>query len=208
MEFSIDEINRLLPPELAPQKKNRLREGLKQFIHQNTENDKFYTEFYLSNSNSYFLQGDLIKELRFPVFNSETKMYNKEYFDALLLSNTCDVFETHKRNIPKKVIVAKVITLNAFIESMNELEVENAAEILTKIKNQQYSNVFYLPPTKTSVEYVAYLDDISIIENSELILLKEDIHDNRIESMDLFGYYLFIFKLSFHLCRLPEDANR
>jgi len=208
MAFSIDELDKLLPAELTDQKKGRLREGLVQFSNPYKSQDKFYTDFYLSGSHDYFLQGDLIREMRFPSFIRETGQYQKLYFDALILSNTCDVDESNSRTLRKKVVLAKLITVEMFIESMRELEIENAAEILTHVKNQQYSNIIYFPPSKDNIEYLAYLDDLSIVEKEEINSLKEDISVNRIESLDYFGYYLLIFKLSYHLCRLPEETER
>ena len=208
MAFFIEELQRLLPPELTDQKKGRLQEGLKQFSDPDNSQDKFYTDFYLPISHNYFLQGDLIKEMRFPVFNKGSRQYEKLYFDALLISNTCDIDESNKRTVSKRAVIAKLIPVNIFIESLKELAVENAAEILTHAKNQQFSNIIYLPTTKNNEDYLAYLDDLSIIEKEEINTLKEDIATNRIESLDYFGYYLFIFKLSYHLCRLPEETER
>jgi hypothetical protein len=208
MGFILDELSKILPIELTDQKKGRLKDGLKQFMEENRLKDKFYTEFYLTTNNSFFLQGDLIKELRFPVFNVESKSYEKLYYDALLISNTCDIDNANKRNIPKKAILAKLIPFNIFIESLHELEVENASTILTQVKNQQYSNLFYLPENKNQEDYIAYFDDLSIIDVEELSILKEDLKLNRIESLDYFGYYLLVFKLSFHFCRLPEETQR
>lgn len=208
MAFSIEELEKLLPPELTDQKKGRLHEGLRQFSDPYNTQDKFYTDFYLPISRSYFLQGDLLREMRFPSFNKESGQYNKLYYDALIISNTCDFDESNKRTVTKKVILAKLVPVDTFIESMRELEVENAAEILTHVKNQQYSNIVYLPITRDKKEYLAYLDDLSIVEKEEVNVLKEDISNNRIESLDYFGYYLFIFKLSYHLCRLPEETER
>lgn len=208
MPFLVEELDRLLPVELSEQKKGRLREGLRQFSEASSTQEKLYTDFYLNNSFSYFLQGDLIRELRFPVFDLSSREYVKRYYDAILISNTCDVDEANRRNVSKKAIIAKLIPIEVYIESLRELEISNSAEILTQIKNQQFSNVLYLPPTKERTEYLAYLDDLSILEIEELNALKEDISDNRIESLDYFGFYLFIFKLSFHLCRLPEVTER
>lgn len=208
MGFQIDEINKLIPPDLTEQKKGRLREGLRQFSESNNSQDQYYTDFYLPSSLNYFLQGDLIRELRFPIFNIVTGQYEKQYFDALLISNTCDVDESNKNTVTKKVVLAKLIPVNLYVASLKELAVENAANILTQIKNQQFSNILYLPPNKEKNEYLAYFDDLSIIEKEELNALKGEITLNRIESLDYFGYYLFIFKLSYHFCRLPEETER
>ena len=135
-------------------------------------------------------------------------MYEKLYYDAILISNTCDIDEANKRNIPKKAILAKLIPLDTFVETLHEMEVENAANILIQVKNQLFSNVIYLPETRDKKEYIAYFDDLTIIEVEELTVLKDEITSNRIASLDYFGYYLFIFKLSYHFCRLPEETQR
>ena len=104
MAFSIDEFEKLLPPELTNQKKGRLREGLIQFSDPYNSQDKFYTDFYLPISHNYFLQGDLIREMRFPLFNKESGQYEKLYYDALIISNTCDIDESNIRTLRKKVV--------------------------------------------------------------------------------------------------------
>ena len=153
MVFQIDEINKLLPPDLSEQKKGRLREGLRQFTQQNISQDKFYTDFYLPISLNYFLQGDLIRELRFPTFNNATGQYQKLYFDALLISNTCDVDESNKNTVTKKVVLAKLIPLNLYVASLKELAVENAAEILTKLKisNSLISSTYHQIKKKMNI---------------------------------------------------------
>ena len=49
-----------------------------------------------------------------------------------------------------------------------------------------YSNLLYLPKTRDGVDYIAYFDEISIIEIDELYLLKDDIKGNKIETLDHF----------------------
>lgn len=206
--FNIDELDRLFPPDLSVQKKDRLTEGLKQFLSVNNNKDKYYYDFYSTKNYSYFQQGDLIRELRFSEFNEITRQYQKIYCDALLLSTTCDMDDSNKRKVPKSVVIAPLIPIKLFIESLDEIEIENKIEILTSIRNQQYTNVFYLPPTFDGSEHIAFLDTLSWINIDELNILKDDMNTNRIASLEYFGYYLFVFKLSFHFCRLPEVTER
>ncbi len=208
MPFNINSLDKLLPPELREQKKDRLKEGLKQFLKENQNRTKYYTDFYATRSYPFFLQGDLIREIRFPVFNFDTLDYEKEYFDIILLSNTCDMDEANNRNIKKDVIIAKLIPFENFIESLEELKIEKAANIITQVQNQLYSNVLYLPPNDFGDGYIVYLDEVSWITTNELNRLREDMRKNRIASLDFFGYYLFVLKLSYHLCRLPEETHR
>jgi hypothetical protein len=206
MSFVLEKIEAHFPKELSEQKKGRLREGLKQFTSTNS-NSKIYTDFYLFERHNYFLQGDLINDLRYPIWNSENKNYEKVYFNVIIISNSCDIDEANQRDVPKKVLIAKLFELSDFKEGLIQNHVENTENIIRNLKSQEYSNLMYFPPIN-GIEYVAFLDELSWITNDELNLLKNDIQENRIASLDLFGYYLFMFKLSYHLCRLPEEADR
>ena len=208
MSFVLEKIEAHFPKELSEQKKGRLREGLNQFTSTNSSS-KVYTDFYLTTGYDYFLQGDLINELRYPVWDNERKNYEKNYFNVVIISNSCDIDEANQnqRDIPKKVLIAKLFELSDFKEGLIQNEVENTENIIRSLKNQEHSNLMYFPPIN-GIEYVAFLDELSWITNDELNLLKNNIQENRIASLDLFGYYLFMFKLSYHLCRLPEEIDR
>lgn len=202
----IESLETLFPPELTAQKKGRLRDGLKQFLSKDQQ-AKLYTEFYSTKGYDYFLQGDLIYQLRFPAWDLETRSYSKKYYDSIVISNTCDIDESNKRHLEKQVIIAKLIDL-AVLSSELSHELDDADQIIQSIKNQEYSNLMYFPPTEDGLEYVAVLDELAWISVEELNSLKLDIERNRIASLDFFGYYLFMFKLSYHLCRLPEATDR
>jgi len=204
--FNIDDIKSLLPQELSEQKKGRLITALKQF-HSKDIAQKNYTDFYSTSSFSYFLQGDLVKDLRFPSWDDESGTFEKVYHNVVLISNTCDMDENNPRDIPKQVMIAKLIELDKFENALHELEVTNSDVIINNVKSQHYSNIIYLPFTKDA-EYIAYLDEISWISLEELKALKKDIDMNRISILDHFGFYLFVFKLSYHLHRLPEATDR
>lgn len=208
MSFTLEKIEALFPKELSEQRKGRLRDGLKQFLSTNA-NPKIYTDFYISETYDYFLQGDLINDLRFPSWDGESKNYVKSYFNVVVISNSCDIDEANQsqRDIPKQVLTAKLFTLSDFEEGLIQNHVENYDNIIKSLKNQEHSNLMYFPPIN-GVEYIAFLDELSCVTNDELNLLKSNIQENRIASLDLFGYYLFMFKLSYHLCRLPEDIER
>ena len=155
------------------------------------------------------MQGDLINDLRFPSWDGESKNYVKSYFNVVVISNSCDIDEANQsqRDIPKQVLTAKLFTLSDFEEGLIQNHVENYDNIIKSLKNQEHSNLMYFPPIN-GVEYIAFLDELSWVTNDELNLLKSNIQENRIASLDLFGYYLFMFKLSYHLCRLPEEIER
>jgi hypothetical protein len=207
MAFNLELIERLFPPDISEQRKGRLRDGLKQFTL--NSNPKIYTDFYQISSPDYFLQGDLIFELRFPSWDSEKRDFQKVYFDSIILSNSCDIDEANQaaRTLPKQVMIAKLFSLADFKEGLTFYGIENGDVIVQRLKNQEYSNLMYFPPINNR-EYIAFFDESSSISNEELNALRIDIEKNRIACLDWFGYYLFMFKLSYHFCRLPEEVDR
>jgi hypothetical protein len=207
MAFSLEWIEKFFPIELTEQRKGRLRDGLKTFALGTSP--KTYTDFYLASIPNYFLQGDLIFDLRFPQWDTENRIFEKAYFKSIILSNSCDIDEANQatRTLPKRVIIAKLFTLADFEEGLQTLNIENSNAIVVNLKNQEYSNLMYFPPIN-NIEYIAFFDELGSITNEELNVLKSNISNNRIASLDLFGHYLLVFKLSYHLCRLPEEIDR
>lgn len=203
----IEKLDSLIPQYLSAERKNRLREALKQFIG-NQVKDKNYTDFYSLRKYNSFLQGDLINQLRFPVFNIKDGNYYKKYFNAILISNSCDMDDSNNPAVSKNIIISKIIPFNEYLKDLEKFNLIDIEDRINNIKNQRYTNLIYLPPTKDSTEYIVFLDNLSQITKEELVPLKTDIDINRIEILDYFGYYLFIFKLSYHFCRLPEDQHR
>ena len=106
------------------------------------------------------------------------------------------------------MLLAQAIPLNKYISELKNLSLSNVEEIIEQIKRQHYSNLFYLPSIGAKGEYIVPLDFISQISIEELDMLKSDFNNNRIAILDQFGFYLFMFKLSFHFCRLPETQYR
>ncbi len=127
----------------------------------------------------------------------------------MVISNSCDIDEANQsqRGIPKQVMIAKLFTLRDFEEGLTLNQVENAKGIIDGLKNQEHSNLMYFPPVNGE-EYIAFLDELSWVANEELNLLKENIQKNKIATLDLFGHYLFLFKIAYHFCRLPEELER
>jgi hypothetical protein len=77
------------------------------------------------------------------------------------------------------------------------------------IKTQTYSNVFYLPiHPSTHQDFVCFFDNAFWFPTEELTAYLPNIEQIRLQSLDYFGYYLFLVKLSYHFCRLPEEKQR
>ncbi|MDE0112984.1 MAG: hypothetical protein OXI87_14880 [Albidovulum sp.] len=71
------------------------------------------------------------------------------------------------------------------------------------IERQSVTNIFYLPAGEPLEEdYVALFDDLHSMpiaswENSQKLF-----------TLSMAGFYLFVFKLSVHFCRLHENVDR
>ena len=91
-----------------------------------------------------------------------------------------------------------------------EISNEQGLEAMVNtIKSQTTSNILYLPPNLVNgKDYICHLDKAFWFPTEELNSYISDIAQTRIASLDYFGYYLFLVKLSYHFCRLPEEKQR
>ena len=209
MDFNFDfgMIEHLFPEYLTKPQKGRLLEALAQFKDATDSrkwNSKIYSGFYAPNRYDYFLQGDLVREIRYPDYDKEGKSFKRAFTDALILSNTCDLDVTNIRKTSKQVVLAPLLELSRYTENQVGLD-----DIIKDMKSQTISNIFYLPPNpKNGKEYICHLDKAFWFPTEELNTYVADMPQNHIASLDYFGYYLFLVKLSYHFCRLPEEKQR
>ncbi len=212
----IKTILRLLPDYLAKSEKGRLLSALEQFQEHSVRkpaewSGKFYTNFYLGKTPDYFLQGDLLRGIRQPNWDGAADKFEKIYAHALIVSNTCDMDLSNERVVPKEIVLAPLTPFHDFVEVLSSLldDGKRLEHIIQGIKNQIYSNVFYLPPAPgTNQEFVCFMDNVFWFPTEELNSYLPDLDQTRVASLDYFGYYLFLVKLSYHFCRLPEEKQR
>jgi hypothetical protein len=212
-EPSEENFIRLLPSYLTDLEKGRLLKALEQFKEDKGKawNSKFNTNFYTHRKYDFFLQGDLIRQVRYAVWNKDKKCFDKIYLDAMILSNTCDLDLSNGRNIPKEVVLAPIVRYSQYTQKLSErLGVKDLSTNLHEsIKGQVYSSLLYLPTTPyTNEDFICHLDKAFWFPTEELNSYLPEIDQNRIASLDYFGYYLFLVKLSYHFCRLPEEKQR
>jgi hypothetical protein len=212
--FSAEHFERLLPLYLVSTEKQRLKEGLSQFLSANRDNDIVYDHFYLEDNVDFFRQSDLIAEVRSANWNADFEggEFERSYTDSMLLSNTCDVNDQNKRPINiKESVFAPVVNFREYLRDLKENGISElqAHNFEKDVMQQRIANLFYLPPyIKDGPDYIALLDRLFWLPSSDLNKRLPYISQGRIKSLDQFGFYLFIFKLSYHFCRLPEEADR
>lgn len=184
-----------LPPYLSPKQKEDLYKELKAF----PESFSYY--YNRSRFNDELLQGDGWSD--FAVIDSETM--EKKQTRAIVLSNTCDVDPNNKRALPPKIIFAPLVKINRYKNLLENFglpqkEINNK---LGAIRRQEITSIFYLPAGgKLEEEYMINLDDL----HSQPLT---NFHKReKLFTLSLQGFYIFILKLSIHFCRFNDGVIR
>lgn len=165
------------------------------------------TGYYLSASQEAYaderLQGDGWRGL--PLFSFASG--KKQEVRGILLSNTCDVSPENDRTLPPKLVFAPIVKLSA-IEARFAAKGISPEQIdgkIAAIKRQTTTSMFYLPAGgPLDEDYVALLDDV----HSAPVSAHENDSSEKLFTLSMAGFYLFIFKLSVHFCRLQENVDR
>lgn len=212
MPFGDDYFEKILPAYLVESDKGRLKEALRQFTIEERGKEVDYSNFYRSYDHAYFMQSDLIKEIRVSQWNEESAEFTKGYTDAIIISNTCDISFDNKHDVnTKQCLFAPLIDFNEYLSDLEAAgySKEKISSFSQIVKAQLRTNIFYLPIYyKENKEYIVLLDNVFWFPTAELNSYIDKIDDNRTTSLTHFGFYLFILKLSYHLCRLPEQCDR
>lgn len=125
---------------------------------------------------------------------------------GIVLSNSCDVSAENARVLPPNVTFAPIVKLSKLVERFQAhgLDKEKVASRLIDIKAQRVTSMFYLPADDLLDEdHVALLDDLHS--------MPVEFHQKAAEklfTLSMAGFYLFVFKLSVHFCRLHENVDR
>ena len=158
------------------------------------------------------MQSDLVHSVPGIDWDTQTKQFISGYIPALLISNSCDVTVENDRSVNnKEALFAPIIPLDNYLGLKRDLGYtdQQLATFYTALKKQSYTNLIYFPKNEINgQEYIVRLDKISWVPQTALIDMLKDLDNQRFISLSDWGYYLFITKLSVHLCRVPEEIER
>lgn len=201
MTFDADALRQQIPYYLTadPAQKALLTE-LKQLI--NGAKRGYFIPAGHDGYKADMLQGDGWRGFQIFSFNSRSVNASR----GIVLSNSCDVSAENARALPPNVTFAPIVKLSKLVERFKAhgLYGEKVASRLNDIKAQRVTNMFYLPADgPLDEDHVALLDDLHSMPIEH--------HNHIAEKMfmlSMAGFYLFVFKLSIHFCRLHENVNR
>jgi hypothetical protein len=125
---------------------------------------------------------------------------------GIVLSNSCDVTPGNARVLAPKVTFAPIVKLSKIVERFEAFGLDKGQvdSRLQAIRAQGVTSIFYLPADDLlEEEHVALLDDLHS--------MPIEVHGKAAEklfTLSMAGFYLFVFKLSVHFCRLHENVDR
>ncbi len=186
---------RHFPAYLLPSEKKQLFEEVEKF----PENQAFYT-----NQVPYegLMQGDCWKQISF--IDENGKFITCK---AVVLSNTCDLSLENIRSVPKRIVFSPLISLSNYREILIRSGASEAkiSQQFETIRSQKISNIMYFPGVEGySESCIALLDNVySLPRNKVSVSRIPDL----VFRLNMYGFYLFVIKLSIHFTRFQEGLD-
>lgn len=162
------------------------------------------TDFYTSRYPEELLQGDGWQG--FTVFDFHTSQGRN--VRALVLSNSCDISIDNAREIPPKITFVPLMKFGKLQKLFEDAGKDPRAveQKMLAIREQKNTSFFFLPAQGALPEdYVAWLSDVHSIPSNIFINSQKR---SKIFTLNMTGFYLFLFKLSIHFCRFHENLDR
>lgn len=197
MEINAESLANQIPAYLTQDQKVVLATALKQWQRS--------FEYYFSKPEPGVLQGDAWTKVSIRKFDTG----ERAEVDAIVLSNTCDIDPDNKRHLPIRAIVAPLIPLENYMQALERegVDAPSISQQIDAIRKQSSTNLFYLPVgSKLTRECIVRFDDVYSLPTKHLG--DESLGSQRLLSLSMIGFYLFVFKLSVHFCRMHENVNR
>lgn len=196
--MDIDNFNykEFLPFYLTEDQKTGLAGALKDF----SEHSKLFSDKFPDD----VLQGDCWENTPYMDFATG----KKNDIHVVLLSNSCDIDPSNKRDLPVYITYAPVIDFNRYEKLLGAsgLDAAKISAKMSAIRGQKITSMMFLP-----AEGDVAVDRIALLDRAISVPYKafEDApNKKKLSSLNQFGHYLLSFKLSIHFCRMHEGLVR
>lgn len=197
MGLEKEELERFVPYYLPADRQRALVKALREYPH-------FTGPFYASTEDPEPLQGDGWQSLRIV----DVESGDRDAVRGLVLTNSCDLAKGNKRMLPTRVTFSPLIRLGAYAEHLRNAGVEphRIDAHLKDVRDQAVTSIFYLPPNeRLTDEHICLLDEAYTLP---IGMFPQDHRSDRIFTLSNTGFYLFLFKLTVHFCRMHEEIDR
>ncbi|HZL18304.1 MAG TPA: hypothetical protein VFG23_11215 [Polyangia bacterium] len=193
----LDSIRLYLPKYLTPEQARDLWSGLADF----PKNTDYY--WFDSGLNDEILQGDGWRGFVVRDFFSG----DKRAVSGVVLSNSCDVAPENETNTPAHIVFAPLISVSKFEDLLRGRgkTLQQVASLLTDVRQQRLTNIFYLPAYSDVIkESMILLDDVHVHPATDF----RGCDRNALFKLNQYAFYLFLMKLSIHFSRFNEKVLR
>lgn len=197
-----EEIKKYLPSYLSAESYSVLIKELSNFP--SNVDSRFYWNFA---DESVIFQGDGINSM--PIVLMESLDKGSKWVPCLIFSNTCDLDLLNKRPFGStRIVYAPIVKMSKYKDVLisKRIEINKIEDHFKTIREQRFTQIFYLPKKDNFEESIVFLDKTLNIDNT--FILRENLATERIFSLSNYGFYLFLFKLSVHFSRIQERVDR
>jgi hypothetical protein len=197
MELGIDDLRQQIPPYLTRPQQEGLIQALSQFPNR--------IEYYLERYQTELLQGDGWSSMDLIRFEDGARKAVR----GIVLSNSCDIDDSNDRALPPRLLFAPLVKLAQYEDLLGRAGVSKQAiqSKMQAIREQSVTSIFFLPAgARLEEDHIALLDDVHTIPVGYFTGKGEE--RQKLFTLGMTGFYLFLFKLSVHLCRFHENVER
>jgi hypothetical protein len=199
MAITEETIRDQIPFYLTQPQKQSLAAGLREF-----EQSSTISSFSIAQYADETLQGDGWS--KFQIFNFDTGI--RRNVRGMVISNSCDIDPNNPRDTPSKITFVPLIPLGKLEQLWleNGLGAERLNQKLNDIRAQRVTDFFYIPQTgELEKESVAILHDVHTMPLDALL---DTTQRKKLFTLSQVAFYLLLFKLSVHFCRMHENVSR
>ncbi len=199
MEISSESLKEQIPYYLTKEQKEGFLTALRDF-----QDSPVNTNYYFNGYPNELLQGDGWTHLQARRFETG----EKESILGIVLSNTCDVTPEHQRDFPVRIAFAPLIPVAAYVGLLQNAGVDpnEIQDKVASIKEQKVTSIFFLPAGNgLQRDHIALFDELYTMPAEAFEVEKARA---KVFTLSMIGFYLFVFKLSYHFCRFSEDVAR
>lgn len=195
--LSREDLELFFPRYLNPESKDAINDELEKF--NSLDFGLFYWDSYHSKLQKHWCQGDGVKDLAI--------LPSRRKGNAMLITNTCDMDVRNENLFPPSVTCAPVIQCTKIKSLLQKRGIPKVKidGFFEAVKSQQKTTFMYLPPKRGLKESIVFLDRAFPCKRSDI---GETPVGRRLFSLRNSSFYLFLFKISVHFCRIQEKIDR
>lgn len=196
MELSVDNLSKFVPYYYTRER----TEGILAALRGVPEPRKYFAKL----DDPEPLQGDGWSGLQVLNFFDGTR----DRIKGVVLSNSCDLAVDNSRLIPSQLNFMPLIPFADYLSILarNGINAARIEQHAKDVRAQLINSLFFLPAGMgLQAEHIALMSDVHTIP---LSAFNSDSNKARIFSLSDVGFYLFVFKLSVHFCRMHENIDR